>query len=63
MTNYMIDFIDTGNSAQELFMKLEIGNFIMEHLAPEYLMEATRLYITDCVKLFHRSSSLEEEMV
>lgn len=44
-------------------MKSEIGNFIMEHLAIENLNEATRLYMADFVKMSHRSSCLEEEMV
>lgn len=57
------NFFGTGNSAQELFMKSEMGNSIMQHLDIEHLNEATKLYMADFVKMSHRSSCLDEEMV
>lgn len=50
-------------SAEELFQETEIGHFVLEHLAIENLKEATRLYMSDFVKMSHKASCSREEMV
>lgn len=53
---------DLGKSAVELFQESKIGNFI-QHLAVENQNEATRLYMSDFVKMSHKASCSREEMV
>lgn len=50
-------------SAEELFQETEIGHFVLQHLAIENLKEATRLYMSDFVKMSHKGSCSREEMV
>lgn len=50
-------------SAEELFQETEIGHFVLQHLAIENLKEATRLYMSDFVKISHKASCSREEMV
>lgn len=60
MLNYSIG---TGKSEEELFVESEIGHFVMQHLSIENLKEATRLYMSDFVKISHKASCSREEMV
>lgn len=53
----------TGKSEEELFVESEIGHFVMQHLSTENLKEATRLYMSDFVKMSHKASCSREEMV
>lgn len=50
-------------SAEELFQETEIGHFVLQHLAIENLKEATRLYMSDFVKISQKASCSREEMV
>lgn len=54
---------DVGKSAEELFQESEIGIFITQHLAAENQKKATRLYMSDFVKMSHKASCSREEMV
>lgn len=59
----MINPFDVGKSAEELFQESEIGNFFIQHLAVENQKEATRLYMSDFVKMSHKASCSRGEMV
>jgi hypothetical protein len=61
--NCIVALFLKGKTAEQLFLESAIGICIMQHINPENIDDATRLYLSDFVHFSHKTQTDREEMV